>query len=145
MTNHTGARYAHSWASARTHASQVEADHAARIAAGQASLRAAAGMVAFLHEGRTPDAADLGIGIPGIPQQGGHPAVERQPAPEPVLPVQRSGYADDAAPELLDESLSAGPAPARGSATEPRTTPPAGFGLVAAGRALMGRRKRSTR
>lgn len=58
MSIHTGVRYTHEWTSARTHASQVEADHAARIAAGHASRLAAVGMVAFLAMAAAPAAAD---------------------------------------------------------------------------------------
>lgn len=57
MSIHTGVRYTHEWTSARTHASQVEADHAARIAAGHASRLAAVGMVAFLAMAAAPAAA----------------------------------------------------------------------------------------
>lgn len=83
MSIHTGVRYTHEWTSARTHASQVEADHAARIAAGRASRLAAAGMVAFLAMAASPVAADESV-AEGIEAPVDAPAAESPAAGSPA-------------------------------------------------------------
>lgn len=133
MSIHTGVRYTHEWTSARTHASQVEADHAARIAAGHASRLAAVGMVAFLAMAAAPAAADEPVaeGIEAPVDAGDSaaaaPVAEAPAAGSPAAPVAEAPAAGSpAAGSSAEGEVYVGTQD--GTAVEPTDT--AGSGVV---------------